>query len=70
MPIHNVNLTISTNAQNLADVNEQLSKMKFIIGLILAKLQPQERDNFIMDLKNFGLTEEAELFANFNPKVE
>lgn len=68
MARHNIDITVTTNAKNVQEVNEELSRMKVVIGLLFAKLQPNERDAFIDDLNGFGLTEESKLYSNFNGK--
>lgn len=68
MSRHQIDLTVSTNAQTLKEVNEELSRLKIVIGVLLAKLPPQQRDEFIKDLDGFGFTEAASLYANFNRK--
>lgn len=61
-----VNLTITTNASNFVEVNEEFSRLKLTIGILLAKLAPTERENFIKDLRAVGLNEEADIYENFN----
>ncbi|WP_405125463.1 hypothetical protein ACI51W_01170 (plasmid) [Pseudomonas marginalis] len=68
MAVHNIDLTVKTNAQTFQEVNEQLSRMKVVIGVLLAKLPPHERNKVIDDLKGFALYEEADLLDQFNPK--
>ncbi|ELM7985845.1 hypothetical protein Q2Q12_002970 [Escherichia coli] len=63
-----LNTTINTKATNLDEVNNELSRLKCVIGLLLAKMAPQQRDQFINDLKALGLDEEANTYAAFNPK--
>ncbi|EFQ5049404.1 hypothetical protein H0E37_002346 [Salmonella enterica subsp. enterica serovar Give] len=70
MSNHKININIKTNTNNLEEVNEGLTRLKFIIGVLLAKFPPLQRDEFIKDLGRFGLTEEAALYSNFNPKPE
>lgn len=70
MPIHDVDITVTTNTSTFQEVNLQLSKLKIVIGVLLAKLPPHERNKFIGDLKNFELNEEADLFEQFNPKED
>lgn len=68
MAVHNIDITVKTNAQTFQEVNEQLSRLKVVIGVLLAKLPPNERNKVIDDLKGFALYEEADLLAQFNPK--
>ncbi|EEJ7389967.1 hypothetical protein GM70_004782 [Salmonella enterica subsp. enterica] len=70
MSNHKININIKTNTNNLEEVNEELTRLKFIIGVLLAKFPPLQRDEFIKDLGRFGLPEEAALYSNFNPKPE
>lgn len=70
MPTHNITVTINTNAKNLDEVNEEISRLKLVIGVLLAKFSPELRDSAINDLESFGLTEAVELYQKFNPKSE
>ncbi|HCM9440019.1 TPA: hypothetical protein N5N39_000368 [Enterobacter cloacae subsp. cloacae] len=70
MTTHNVTVTVNTNAQSFEEVNEEISRLKLVIGVLLAKFPPELRNNAINDIKSFGLTEAAELFEQFNPKSE
>ncbi len=69
MPSFNLNLTISTNARNFDEVNNELSRMKCVIGILLAKLPEEHRDQIITELNELGLTEESKLYSSFNPKL-
>lgn len=68
MARHNLEITVTTSAQNLQEVNEELSRLKIVIGALVAKLGPHERDAFINDLQGFGFNEAADLYSKFNPK--
>ncbi|MFK3912427.1 hypothetical protein ACI2JI_10120 [Enterobacter cancerogenus] len=70
MTTHRININIKTDTNNFDEVNEELSRLKFVIGILLAKFPPLQREEFIKDLERFGLTEEAALYSNFNPKSE
>lgn len=70
MPTHNITVTVNTNAKNLDEVNEEISRLKLVIGVLLAKFPPELRDSAINDLQSFGLTEAVELYQKFNPKSE
>lgn len=63
-----INTTITTKANNLNEVNHELSRLKLVIGVLLTKLQPNLRDEFIKDLEGLGLVDEAKTYSLFNPK--
>lgn len=69
MATHTVNITVTTSARNFQEVNEEISKLKILVGALLAKLPPEQRDNFIQDLNGFGFKEEIALYSHFNPKI-
>lgn len=70
MSNHNIDIKIKTDANNLEEVNQELTRLKFVVGVLLAKFPPLQRDEFIKDLERFGLTDEAAIYSNFNPKSE
>lgn len=70
MSNHNIDIKIKTDANNLEEVNQELTRLKFVVGVLLAKFPPIQRDEFIKDLERFGLTDEAAIYSNFNPKSE
>jgi hypothetical protein len=57
--------TVSTNTTNFNEVNEELTRLKYVIGFLLAKLPPDNRDEFIKDLERIGLVDEAKVFSAF-----
>ncbi|WP_045441311.1 hypothetical protein [Citrobacter sp. S-77] len=69
MTTFNINVNVTTKVDTFADVASEISRLKVTIGILLAKLPPKQRDEFIADLKGLGLNEEASLYSNFNPKV-
>ncbi|WP_431623816.1 hypothetical protein [Citrobacter freundii] len=70
MATHRITVTASTNAKNIDEVNEEISRLKLVIGILFSKLPPEQRDHAINEMQNFGLTEAAELYTAFNPKSE
>lgn len=70
MSTHRITVKASTNAKNLDEVNEEISRLKLVIGVLFSKLPPEQRDHAINELQSFGLTEAAELYTKFNPKSE
>ncbi len=69
MTSFNINLNVTTKVETISDVALEISRLKVTIGILLAKLPPEQRDSFIADLKGLGLNEEASLYSNFNPKI-
>ncbi|MCK7264897.1 hypothetical protein L8O25_19575 [Enterobacter asburiae] len=61
---------MSCDVQNLSDVQREIGQLKMVIGFILAKLQPIDRQNVINELQSWGLPDSAKEFDQFvNPRL-
>nr|DAM03791.1 MAG TPA: hypothetical protein [Caudoviricetes sp.] len=70
MSNHEIKVKPKANTKSFEEVNEELARLKFVVGVLLAKFPPLQRNEFIKDLERFGLKEEAALYSHFNPQPE
>jgi len=70
MPNQEFNLNIGCKVHNLSDVEKEIGQLKMVIGFMLAKLQPHDRQAVINELKDWGVTASAKEFDQFaNPRL-
>ncbi|WP_241723525.1 hypothetical protein [Raoultella sp. HC6] len=65
MKFYDVNLNLQSNAQNLDEVNKEITQLKYIIGFLLMKQPTEFREAIHEELKAAGLLETAEEFKIF-----
>jgi len=49
----------------MEDAQVEIVQLKMVIGLIIAKLPPEHREEIIHELRNFGLNSSAQEFTQF-----
>lgn len=50
---------------DMEDAQAEIVQLKMVIGLIIAKLPPENREEIIHELRNFGLNSSAQEFTQF-----
>lgn len=58
-------IQLQCNLKNLSDAEREIGQLKMVIGLLIAKLPQDDRENIILDLKNFDLEDSAKEFTQF-----
>ncbi|MEL4885736.1 hypothetical protein N6P31_01400 [Pectobacterium betavasculorum] len=53
--VHVDNLKVSTNVTDLNSVGEEITALKFAVGLIFQKMQEPLRENFLLELRQLDL---------------
>ncbi|WP_312384561.1 hypothetical protein [Atlantibacter subterraneus] len=70
MPNQELKLDINCKLNNLSDAEKEIAQLKMVIGFIIAKLQPHDRQAVINELRNWGVTQSAKEFDQFaNPRL-
>lgn len=70
MPNQEFKLNIGCKLSSLSDAEKEIGQLKMVIGFILAKLQPHDRQAVINELQSWGVTESAKEFDQFaNPRL-
>jgi len=65
MPLVNKRIQLQCVIDNLDDAQQEIVQLKMVIGLIIAKLPPEQREDIIHELRNFGLNSSAQEFTQF-----
>lgn len=65
MPAVNKRIQLQCVLDNLDDAQVEIVQLKMVIGLIIAKLPPEQREDLIQELRNFGLSSSAQEFTQF-----
>ena len=65
MPAINKRIQLQCVLDNLEDAQVEIVQLKMVIGLIIAKLPPEQREDIIRELRNFGLAGSAQEFTQF-----
>lgn len=65
MPAVNKRIQLQCVLDNLDDAQVEIVQLKMVIGLIIAKLPPEQREDLIKELRNFGLSSSAQEFTQF-----
>lgn len=65
MPAVNKRIQLQCILDNLDDAQVEIVQLKMVIGLIIAKLPPEQREDLIQELRNFGLSSSAQEFTQF-----
>jgi len=65
MPTVNKRIQLQCVLDNLDDAQVEIVQLKMVIGLIIAKLPPEQREDLIKELRNFGLSSSAQEFTQF-----
>jgi hypothetical protein len=65
MPTVNKRIQLQCVLDNLDDAQVEIVQLKMVIGLIIAKLPPEQREDLIQELRNFGLSSSAQEFTQF-----
>lgn len=62
-------LNVSCKATNLQEINREIGQLKMVIGFMLAKFSPEQKQAVINELNGWGLPNSAEEFDQFvNPR--
>ncbi|AIR01942.2 hypothetical protein LG71_19480 [Pluralibacter gergoviae] len=70
MPRQEMHLDIGCKVHSLSDVEKEIGQLKMVIGFMLAKLQPGDRQAVIRELESWGVSESAKEFNQFaNPRL-
>ena len=63
-------LNIGCKLNDLSDAEKEIGQLKMVIGFMLTKLPPHERQAVIDDLQSWGITDSAKEFDQFvNPRL-
>lgn len=65
MPMINKRIQLQCVLDNLSDAQSEIVQLKMLVGLIIAKLPPEQREDIIHELRNFGLHNSAQEFTQF-----
>lgn len=68
MSEHDVNIKLSTQTNSFAEVNNEITSLKLLIGLIATKLPPDCREHLLEEAGRFGNPDMAKMLAQFFPK--
>lgn len=62
------NIQLACKLNNLSDAEREIGQLKMVIGLLIAKMPLDQRENIILELQNFGLNDSAKEFTQFVPE--
>lgn len=62
------NINLSCKLNSLSDAEREIGQLKMVIGLLIAKMPLDQRENIILELQNFGLLDSAKEFTQFVPE--
>lgn len=62
------NIKLACKLNSLSDAEREIGQLKMVIGLLIAKMPLDQRENIILELQNFGLSDSAKEFTQFVPE--
>lgn len=65
MPTVNKRIPLQCALDNLDNAQVEIVQLKMVIGLIISKLPPEQREDIIFELRDFGLSNSAQEFTQF-----
>lgn len=65
MPLVNRKIELNCKFDNLKDAELEVVQLKMVIGLLIAKMPLDQRENIILELNGFGLSEFSKQFTQF-----
>jgi hypothetical protein len=65
MPLVNRKIELNCKFENLKDAELEVVQLKMVIGLLIAKMPLDQRENIILELNGFGLNEFSKQFTQF-----
>lgn len=65
MPLVNRKIELNCKFDNLKDAELEVVQLKMVIGLLIAKMPLDQRENIILELNGVGLNEFSKQFTQF-----
>lgn len=65
MPLVNRKIHLNCKFEDLKDSEKEVVQLKMVIGLLIAKMPLDQRENIILELNGFGLGDFAKQFTQF-----
>ncbi|ALV92416.1 MULTISPECIES: hypothetical protein [Pantoea] len=65
MPAINKRIQLECILDDMDDAQVEIVQLKMVIGLIIAKLPPEKRQEILQELRSFGLGNSAQEFTQF-----